>query len=52
MFRHLPLFQDIIGHALPMIGSYGQLDNTQQVVALIDEVRLCKNTKTHMSFIT
>ena len=31
-------FQDVIGVALPMIGSYGDLDNTQQVVALIDEV--------------
>ena len=32
-------FQDVIGKALPMIGNYGDLDNTQQVVALIDEVR-------------
>ncbi|VDI16568.1 Hypothetical predicted protein [Mytilus galloprovincialis] len=34
--------KDIIGKALPMIGTYGQLDNTQQVVALIDE-EMCIN---------
>lgn len=30
--------QDMVGRALPTIGSYGQLDNRQQVVALIDPV--------------
>ncbi|ESO92596.1 hypothetical protein LOTGIDRAFT_233044 [Lottia gigantea] len=29
--------QDVIGKALPMIGSYGDLDNKQQVVALVDD---------------
>ena len=28
----------MIGQALPMITSYGELDNSQQVVALINEV--------------
>ena len=27
----------MIGRSLPMIGSYGDLDNTQQAVAIIDE---------------
>ena len=31
--------QDVIGKALEMIGSYGDLNNKEQVVALIDEVR-------------
>ena len=34
--------QDVIGRALPMIGAYNDLDNTQQAVALIDE-DLCIN---------
>lgn len=29
--------QDVIGQGLNRIGTYGQLDNKQQVVALIDE---------------
>lgn len=29
---------DIIGEALPRIGTYKDLDNTKQVVALIDDV--------------
>jgi dihydropyrimidine dehydrogenase (NADP+) len=33
----VPKIKDVIGHALPEITSYGQLDNTDQVVALIDE---------------
>ncbi|KAK6179258.1 hypothetical protein SNE40_011661 [Patella caerulea] len=33
----VPKIQDLIGNALPMIGSYGDLDNKQQVVALIDD---------------
>ncbi|CAG0888576.1 unnamed protein product [Darwinula stevensoni] len=35
--KPIPQVKDVIGRALPMIGSYGDLDNTQQVVALIDE---------------
>jgi len=31
---------EIIGKALPRIGPYKKLDNTRQVVALIDDVRL------------
>ncbi len=30
--------QDVIGRALEMIGAYNDLDNKQQVVALIDDV--------------
>lgn len=33
---------DIIGSALPQIGAYKKLDNTKQVVALIDDVRINK----------
>lgn len=33
-------FQDVIGKALPKIGSYGALNNTQQVVALINDVSM------------
>ncbi len=32
-----PSSQDVIGRALPAIGTYGQLNNTEQVVAIIDE---------------
>lgn len=32
----------MVGRALPRIGAYGDLDNTQQVVALIDE-DMCVN---------
>jgi len=32
------ILQDVIGQALSMIGSYGDLNNKEQVVALIDEV--------------
>ena len=35
----------MIGLALPMIGAYNDLDNKQQVVALIDEVSLGEATK-------
>lgn len=31
-------FQDVIGLALSRIGTYGDLNNQEQVVALIDEV--------------
>ncbi|CAH3165814.1 unnamed protein product [Porites lobata] len=37
-----PLIKDVIGAALSRIGTYGDLDNRQQVVALIDE-DLCIN---------
>lgn len=33
-------FQDVIGEALDRVGTYNNLDNTEQVVALIDEVSL------------
>jgi hypothetical protein len=35
---NVPTVQDIIGRALDKIGNYSRLDNTKQVVALIDEV--------------
>ncbi|KAM7427835.1 hypothetical protein ABFA07_021099 [Porites harrisoni] len=37
-----PLIKDVIGAALSRIGTYGDLDNRQQVVAVIDE-DLCIN---------
>ncbi|XP_065834475.1 dihydropyrimidine dehydrogenase [NADP(+)]-like isoform X2 [Oscarella lobularis] len=49
--KHRPAYQpmkpiskvnDIIGRALPFIGTYNDLDNTQQAVALIDE-EMCIN---------
>lgn len=39
----IPKMKDIIGRALPRIGAYKQLDNTKQVVALIDDVILFRN---------
>lgn len=35
--KPVPSIQEVIGKALPMIGSYGDLNNKEQVVALIDE---------------
>lgn len=35
---HVPTIHDLIGQALPKIGAYKQLDNTKQVVALINDV--------------
>lgn len=32
--------KDVIGSALPRIGPYKKLDNSKQVVALIDDVSL------------
>ncbi|XP_030852787.1 dihydropyrimidine dehydrogenase [NADP(+)] [Strongylocentrotus purpuratus] len=40
--KPIPTIRDVIGQALDRIGSYGQLDNTEQVVALIDE-EMCIN---------
>ena len=40
--KPIPQVKDVIGRAVPMIGSYGDLDNSQQVVALVDEV--CNST--------
>lgn len=36
----IPSLRDVVGRALPMVGAYGDLDNRQQKVALIDEVRI------------
>uniref|UniRef100_A0A0P4WBQ1 Dihydropyrimidine dehydrogenase [NADP(+)] n=1 Tax=Scylla olivacea TaxID=85551 RepID=A0A0P4WBQ1_SCYOL len=33
----IPTLEDLVGLALPMVGTYGELDNSQQKVALIDE---------------
>jgi len=33
----VPMIKDVVGLALPMIGTYNQLDNKQHVVALIDD---------------
>ncbi|KAJ8924809.1 hypothetical protein NQ315_000963 [Exocentrus adspersus] len=35
--KKIPTVRDVIGRALPRIGAYKQLDNTKQVVALIDD---------------
>ncbi|XP_052776555.1 dihydropyrimidine dehydrogenase [NADP(+)]-like isoform X2 [Mya arenaria] len=35
--KQVPSVKDVIGRALDMIGSYGDLNNREQVVALIDE---------------
>jgi len=40
--KPIPTLSDMIGAAVPKIGSYGQLDNKQQKVALIDE-EMCIN---------
>lgn len=37
-YPKVPKIQDILGEALPRIGAYKGLDNTKQVVALIDDV--------------
>lgn len=36
---------DVIGSALPRIGPYKKLNNSQQVVALIDDVRFELNER-------
>lgn len=36
----VPKIKDIVGEALPRIGNYKELDNTKQVVALIDDVSI------------
>lgn len=36
---NIPSVREVVGRALPMVGAYGDLDNRQQKVALIDEVR-------------
>lgn len=35
----VPKIKDVLGEARPRIGPYKKLDNTKQVVALIDDVR-------------
>ncbi|XP_019386593.1 PREDICTED: dihydropyrimidine dehydrogenase [NADP(+)] [Crocodylus porosus] len=40
--KPIPSVKDVIGKALQYIGTYGQLSNTEQVVALIDE-EMCIN---------
>ncbi|XP_049806556.1 dihydropyrimidine dehydrogenase [NADP(+)] [Schistocerca nitens] len=40
--KPVPSVQDIVGQALPHIGAYKALDNTKQVVAVVDE-DLCIN---------
>lgn len=38
--EHVVKIKDVIGHALDKIGAYNDLNNREQVVALIDEVCL------------
>ena len=38
------VIQDVIGRALDSIGAYNDLDNKQQMVALIDEVGTSLNS--------
>ncbi|XP_068808462.1 dihydropyrimidine dehydrogenase [NADP(+)] isoform X10 [Struthio camelus] len=40
--KPIPAIKDVIGKALQYIGTYGELSNTEQVVALIDE-EMCIN---------
>uniref|UniRef100_H3ACR0 4Fe-4S ferredoxin-type domain-containing protein n=2 Tax=Latimeria chalumnae TaxID=7897 RepID=H3ACR0_LATCH len=40
--KPIPAVKDVIGRALQYIGSYGQLNNKEHVVALIDE-QMCIN---------
>jgi dihydropyrimidine dehydrogenase (NADP+) len=40
--KHIPTVADVIGHTLPRIGTYGDLDNKQHVIALVDP-DLCIN---------
>nr|XP_009478591.1 PREDICTED: dihydropyrimidine dehydrogenase [NADP(+)]-like [Pelecanus crispus] len=40
--KPIPAIKDVIGKALQYIGTYGELCNTEQVVALIDE-EMCIN---------
>jgi dihydropyrimidine dehydrogenase (NADP+) len=35
----VPALKDVIGRSLHQIGTYSQLDNKQQVVAVINDVR-------------
>ena len=49
--KTVPSVKDMISQAVPMIGSYAQLDNKQQAVALIDEVR-CLHCATLFFLIT
>lgn len=35
--KPIPAVKDVVARAVPMIGTYGDLDNHQQVVAVIDE---------------
>ena len=37
--KPIPFIKDVIGNALSHIGTYKELDNKKQVVALIDDVR-------------
>lgn len=36
----VPSINDVIGNSLQYVGTYKKLDNTKQVVALIDDVRI------------
>lgn len=39
---NVPPIRDIIAAAIDRIGTYADLDNKQQVVAMIDEVGFCE----------
>lgn len=41
--KKAPAVKDIIGLSLPHVGPYKKLDNTKQVVALIDDVSFQEN---------
>lgn len=43
--KPVPSIKDVIGKSLPHIGTYVQLDNKKQVVALIDDVRFRINSQ-------
>lgn len=52
---NVPRIKDVLGEALPRVGTYKHLDNTKQVVALIDDVSslssLSFSTKTTVSLL-
>lgn len=39
-YSEVPTIKDVLGEALPRVGTYKHLDNTKQVVALIDDVSI------------
>ena len=45
----VPIFQDVIGKALQYLGTFGELSNFEQVVAVIDEEMCISCGKCYMT---